>query len=63
MIGATFKAISGNVKEWTVIGSHGLFTDVWKCYPADKVKSGEVKDSIVQHFSTDFIKQNEIIND
>lgn len=62
MIGATFKAISGNITEWTVIGSHGLFTDVWKCYPANKIKDGEVKESLVQHFSTDFIKENEIID-
>ncbi len=60
MIGASFKAISGNVTEWTVIGSHGLFTDTWKCYPADKIKSGEVKESLVQYFSTDFIKESEI---
>lgn len=63
MIGSTFKATSGNIKEWVVIQSHGMFTDVWKCYPADKIKAGEVKESLIQCFSSDFIKENEIIND
>jgi len=61
MIGTSFKATSGNITEWTVIESHGMFTDSWKCYPADKVKSGEVKESLVQYFSTDFIKKNELV--
>jgi len=60
MIGCTFKAISGNITEWVVIESHGLFTDAWKCYPADKVKSGEIKTSLIQYFTTDFIKENEL---
>lgn len=61
MIGTSFKAQSGNAKEWVVIGSHGLFGDTWKCYPADRVvKKEQVKDSFVQYFSTDFIKEHEI---
>jgi hypothetical protein len=61
MIGTSFRAQSGNIKEWIVIGSHGMFTDAWKCYPADKVAKGEdVKENIVQYFTTDFIKDNEI---
>lgn len=60
MIGTKFKAINGNDTEWVVIASHGLFTNVWKCYPATKIKS-EIKHNLIQHFSTDFIKLNEII--
>jgi len=61
MIGTSFKAISGNITEWTVIGSHGMFTDTWRCYPADKIKNGEANESLVQCFSTDFIKKNELV--
>lgn len=63
MIGSTFEAISGGTTEWVVIGSHGMFTDTWKCYPVDKVKSGEIKESLIQYFSTDFIKEKEIFDD
>lgn len=59
MIGTTFKAIVGNTTEWLVISSHKLFSDTWKCYPADKDLK-EIKESLIQHFSTDFIKENEV---
>jgi hypothetical protein len=63
MIGTTFKAHSGNVHEFTVIFSHKLFSDTWKCYPTSKLPTEEIKESLVQYFSTDFIKQNEIYGD
>ena len=62
MIGTTFKAIVGNSTEWVVIGSHGMFSDTWKCYPADKDLKN-IKDSLIQYFTTDFIKNNEIFGE
>ncbi|NBU81798.1 MAG: hypothetical protein EBS55_09145 [Flavobacteriaceae bacterium] len=63
MIGTEFRAISGIDDRWFVFKSHGIFSNVWACYPVEKfMKNGQIKESFVQHFSTDFIKQNEIIN-
>ena len=64
MLGSKFVAQVGNIRHWMVIGSHVLFSGVWKCYPFDKLVSGEqVKESLVQFFDTDFIKNNEIFED
>ena len=64
MIGSKFIAHSGNISNWVVIGSHGLFSGVWKCYPVDKLGNGkQVKESLIQCFDTDFIKSNEIFDD
>jgi hypothetical protein len=61
MIGTKFKAQSGNDYEWFVFKSHGLFTDVWHCYPIKRWdKDNQIKESFVQCFDTAFIKQNEI---
>lgn len=61
MIGSKFKANVGNDYEWFVFKSHGLFSDVWGCYPVKRFdKDKTIKDSFIQFFDTDFIKKNEI---
>ena len=61
MIGSKFKADSGVDHEWFVFKSHGLFSDVWYCYPTKRYEKDKVmKDSFIQCFDTQFIKQNEI---
>lgn len=59
MIGTKFKAIVGNDLEWIVVSSHELFSNTWKCYPANK-DFKNIKESLIQYFSSDFIKENEI---
>lgn len=63
MIGTEFRAIQGAYDRWFVFKSHGLFSDVWACYPVERyMGKGEITQSFVQYFDTDFIKKNEIIN-
>ena len=61
MIGSKFKADSGVDHEWFVFKSHGLFSDVWYCYPTKRYEKDKVmKDNFIQCFDTQFIKQNKI---
>lgn len=61
MIGSKFKAQSGTDHEWFVFKSHGMFSDVWYCYPIKRYeKDKTMKESFIQCFTTEFIKKNEI---
>ena len=61
MIGSKFIAHVGTDHEWFAFKSHGLFSDVWYCYPIKKYeKDQNMKESLIQCFDTEFIKKNEI---
>lgn len=58
MVGTKFKCPSGNISEWIVLSPHHMFPDTWKCYALDKyVPDVPLKESFIQHFSTDFINE------
>jgi|LakMenEpi03Aug12_release.lakeMendotaPanAssembly.Ray.scaffolds.fasta_scaffold5792824_2 hypothetical protein len=61
MIGINFIAHSGTDHEWFVIKPHEMFSDTWYCYPIKKYdKDKELKETLIQCFSTDFINKNKI---
>ena len=58
MIGSKFTAQVGTDHEWFVFKPHGLFPDVWYCYPIKRYEKEPVyKENFIQCFSTEFINK------
>jgi NTP pyrophosphatase (non-canonical NTP hydrolase) len=61
MLKTRFTAHSGTDHEWFVFKPHGLFPDVWYCYPIKRyLKNPVIKESFIQCFDTDFITKRKI---